>query len=128
MSGNYRLDTNIIIALLNQDAGIKQKAAAVTFYLPAIAPGELYHGAYKSAKIQDNLNRIESFLLDTTILNCDRVTAQFFGRIREQLRTKGRPIPENDIWIAATARQYGLILVTQDEHFQHVDGLTLEKW
>ena len=51
-----------------------------------------------------------------------------YGVIKQALREKGRPIPENDIWIAAIAQQYGLTLVTRDDHFTAIDGLTLEKW
>ncbi|HEV8045487.1 MAG TPA: PIN domain-containing protein [Rubrobacter sp.] len=44
------------------------------------------------------------------------------------MRRIGRPIPENDIWIAATALQHGLVLVTRDSHFEHVEGLRVERW
>ena len=63
-----------------------------------------------------------------TILSCDEVTGDIYGQIKVQLRTKGRPIPENDIWIAATAMQHGLTLVTRDRHFQEIDGLALATW
>jgi tRNA(fMet)-specific endonuclease VapC len=56
------------------------------------------------------------------------VTAKHYAQIRHVLRVKGRPIPENDIWIAAVAIQYGLILLTRDAHFQAVDGLSLKSW
>jgi tRNA(fMet)-specific endonuclease VapC len=44
------------------------------------------------------------------------------------LRGEGRPIPENDLWIAATASEHGLVLVTRDEHFDRVEGLLVERW
>ncbi|HYX24501.1 MAG TPA: PIN domain-containing protein [Thermoanaerobaculia bacterium] len=44
------------------------------------------------------------------------------------LRRKGRPIPENDLWIAASARRHGLTLASRDSHFEHVEGLGLEVW
>lgn len=50
------------------------------------------------------------------------------GIIKEELRKKGKPIPENDIWIAALARQYNLQLVTKDEHFQYINALMLLSW
>ena len=62
-------------------------------------------------------------LLDTNI-----VIAIEYGQIKNNLRAKGRPIPENDIWIAALAKQYGLTLVTRDGHFGEVDGLAIEAW
>ena len=57
-------------------------------------------------------------------LPCDFDTARLYGRIKAELRRKGKPIPENDIWIAAAAIQYGLTLVTRDRHFDFIDGLS----
>ena len=44
------------------------------------------------------------------------------------LQRKGKPIPTNDMWIAAIATTYNLIMVSNDEHFQYVDGLQVEDW
>ena len=44
------------------------------------------------------------------------------------LRAKGRPIPENDIWIAALSRQHKRMLATQDAHFDEIDGIETIKW
>ncbi len=96
--------------------------------LSCIVLGELYFGANKSARISENLRRIEEFIADYLLLGCDKGTAEIYGRVKNQLRSKGRPIPENDIWIAAQAIQHGLTLVTRDEHFKKVDGLTLKAW
>ena len=52
----------------------------------------------------------------------------FYRRIKAELRVKGKMIPDNDIWIAATAFQYDLILATRDGHFQHINGLRIEAW
>ena len=52
--------------------------------------------------------------------------AQHFGTIKSQLKIKGKPIPENDIWIAAIAKQYNLTIITRDDHFKLVDEITLE--
>jgi tRNA(fMet)-specific endonuclease VapC len=90
--------------------------------------GELYFGARKSSRVAANLARIHTFKNRTTVLVCDEDTADEFGKIRELLQRKGKPIPENDIWIAAIAMQHGLTLVTRDEHFREVDGLTVERW
>ncbi|GAA6622656.1 PIN domain-containing protein [Scytonema sp. NUACC26] len=59
---------------------------------------------------------------------CDLVTATQYGQIRNLLRQKGRPIPDNDIWIAAVAIQYQLTLISRDAHFQEVEGLWVERW
>ncbi len=52
----------------------------------------------------------------------------WYGEIKDRLRKKGRPIPENDIWIAAIAFQHDLILISRDEHFREVEDLKLEEW
>ena len=55
-------------------------------------------------------------------------TAERYGEIKDILRSKGRPIPYNDIWIGALALQHGLTLVSRDEHFGEIEGLDLQKW
>jgi tRNA(fMet)-specific endonuclease VapC len=56
------------------------------------------------------------------------MTAQYYGEIKNRLRAKGRPLPENDIWIAAVAKQYGLVIVSCDKHFNEIDSLVVEVW
>lgn len=51
-----------------------------------------------------------------------------YGLIKASLRKKGKPIPENDIWIAAIAMQHSLVVATRDKHFDEVDGLSTEEW
>jgi len=103
-------------------------ARAAETFVPSIALGELYYGARKSARASDNLARIDEFAARSAVLACDATTAQQYGHIKDILREKGRPIPENDIWIAAVAQQYGLTLVTRDEHFKEIDALVVETW
>jgi tRNA(fMet)-specific endonuclease VapC len=61
---------------------------------------------------------IEEFIAKNTVLECNTQTSRIYGEIKNQLRLKGRPLPENDIWIAAMSLQYNLILVTRNAHFQ----------
>ena len=58
----------------------------------------------------------------------DELTTLAYGTIKAALRKKGKPIPENDIWIAAIASQHNLTIVTRDKHFKEVDGLKIKKW
>ncbi|MFC1533971.1 PIN domain-containing protein [Thermodesulfobacteriota bacterium] len=51
--------------------------------------------------------------------------AEFYSQILNDLRKKGKPIPTNDIWIAAVAFQLGLRLFSKDKHFKNVSGLVL---
>jgi tRNA(fMet)-specific endonuclease VapC len=75
-----------------------------------------------------NTERIQIFAESVTILDCDRETANEYGRIKHNLRTAGTPIPENDIWIAAMAIQYGLTLMSNDSHFDFVTGINRVSW
>ncbi len=129
MSGKYLFDTNIVIALFAGEAVLSDKIAeAEDISIPAIVIGELFYGAKKSANPEKNSERIESFSTDNLIRNCDTETARWYGRVKNRLRKKGRPIPENDLWIAAIAFQYDLTLVTRDDHFEEVEDLKLAKW
>jgi len=51
-----------------------------------------------------------------------------YGQIKSQLKSKGRPLPENDIWIAAIASQHSLKIITRDKHFNEIDSVSLEEW
>ena len=97
-------------------------------YIPSIVIGELYYGAYKSSQVNKNLKRIEALIASNLVLACDAVSAFHYGHLKERLRQIGKPIPENDIWIAAIALQFESILVSRDEHFSIVQGLTVESW
>lgn len=129
MSGRYLLDTNIIIALFASDAAVKTHLAETDEVLiSSIAIGELYFGARKSTRVQDNLARIDDFASNNVVLACDTETARRYDEMKERLRARGRPIPENDIWIAAIALQHALTLATRDAHFETVEGLRLAAW
>jgi len=60
------------------------------------------------------------------VLDCDAKVARRYGEVKNMLRKRGRPIPENDIWIAAIALENNLTLVSRDDHFLEVDGLKLK--
>lgn len=129
MNGKYLLDTNIIISIFAKDPQIHNRLAnTAEVFVPCMAIGELYFGAYKSVKIQENLARIDEFAINNTVLPCNTKTAKRYGDIKNRLKDKGQPIPENDIWIAAIAQQYALTLVTKDPHFDAIENLKVEKW
>ena len=130
MSGNVLLDSNAAIGLLNGDQALTTAltAAATGIYLPAAVIGELYFGAFNSGRVSGNIAKLEAFLSANAVLTCDAETGRHYGRIKFDLRRAGRPIPDNDLWIAACAMQYGLLLATRDAHFQHVAGLSTITW
>jgi len=125
----FLLDTNIVIALFAQEASVLQQLQqAVGIFLPCIVLGELYYGARKSGRAVANVQRVDEFASQNVVLPCDMETAQQYGIIKEALRAKGRPLPENDIWIAALALQHNLVLVSRDAHFNEIAGLTVAAW
>lgn len=129
MNGSVLLDTNIVIALLAGEQVVVGRAAqALHVYLSSIVIGELFFGAFRSGRVEANLARLEQFATGRVVLPCDRVTARHYGALKQDLRTQGRPIPENDLWIAAIARQCGLTLVSRDTHFTAIAGLNVEQW
>jgi tRNA(fMet)-specific endonuclease VapC len=127
MTGNnILLDINIVIDLFKGDKKIVAYLdEQQTVYIATAALGELYLGAYRSANEQKHLQQIKDFLLRCHVIATDGITAENYGKVKAALLKKGKPIPENDIWIAATAVQYQLPLYTKDGHFNEVEGLIL---
>ncbi len=80
----------------------------MTYYIAVT----IYYGARHSGQAATNLERIDKFSSVNEIISCDAGTAKYYGIIKQNLRQKGHPIPENDIWIAAIAQQYGLTFVS----------------
>jgi tRNA(fMet)-specific endonuclease VapC len=121
------LDTNVVIALF---AGVptivKRIEECSEAYIPVTVLGELYHGALQSVRQQENLARLRELATRHAVLPCVVETARRYGRVRTMLAAKGRPIPENDIWIAALAMQHELTLLTRDRHFREIEDLTLD--
>ncbi len=133
---NYLLDTNHW-SYLQRDtptivSQIQNLPAEATIYMPVVSQAELLAGVALTARKQRKQqlqNLYEQVVTKaTTILPITSQVAQQYATIFVGLRRKGKPIPTNDIWIAAIARAYNLILVSNDEHFQYVDKLQVENW
>lgn len=123
------LDTNIIIGIFANDSSILDRLRQTDeVFIPSVALGELYYGAYKSAHPQDNAGRIDQLATNATVLFCDTTTARHYGLIKANLRAKGKPLPENNIWIASIAKHHDLVVVSRDQHFQEIDELSVEVW
>ncbi len=128
MHDKYLLDTNIVIALLAGEGRVVQSIMeASEILIPVIVLG-VYYGACRSTRAEENVAKIDRLAAVSTILPCDLHTARWYGIVKDLLRRQGTPIPENDIWIAALARQHRLVLVSRDRHFEHVADLDLVVW
>lgn len=128
MSGKLLLDTNAVIELFRGNRAAHEAIAGAEVFLSSTVMGELLYGAERSARVKQNQKQIEQFALGVPVLSCDEESARYYARIKDQLRAKGLPIPENDIWIAAVAQQYGLTLLTRDQHFQSISDLPTRIW
>ena len=121
--------SNIIIALFANQALVKDNLAqASEVFISSIVISELCYGARKSGRVGENLARVDELVANTTILVCDAKTARQYGEVKNKLRVKGRPLPENDVWIAALALQHNLTLATRDAHFQEIENLLTVAW
>jgi tRNA(fMet)-specific endonuclease VapC len=127
-SGNrIALDTNAAIAVLNNSSGAGtwiQRYEKLLLPVPAI--GELRFGALKSQRFTENLRRIEALVSRCEVLEIGLRTAEVYARLRLDLRRKGKPIPENDLWIAALCIEHDLPLATLDGHFDDLEALRVE--
>jgi predicted nucleic acid-binding protein len=123
------LDTNAVSALLSGDRAVGEVLEPEDrHHLPAVVIGEYRYGLLRST----NRRRLEAIfdllLRESFALSVDPETARAYARIRDQLRRAGRPIPENDVWIAALAVQHDLPVVSRDVHFDAIPGVRRIGW
>jgi len=129
VSGRYLLDTNAVIALVDGEVSMRDIVTqADEIFIPSPVLGELYFGAFRSERVPENVDRIDDLVRWYAILRIDEFTAKSYGMLRQQLGAAGRPIPSNDLWIAALAQQHGTAIVTQDRHFDAVEDLAVIRW
>ena len=93
-----------------------------------MALGELFFGAAKSGPPSENTAKVQRFAAGRAIVSCDLDGAREYGRLKQRLKGKGRPLPGNDLWTAAGAKRHGMVLVTRDWHFREVEDLVTADW
>lgn len=122
------IDTNIYSgALRGAPAVVAILRKAERIAISSISIGELLSGFKGGTREQKNRDELAEFLdaPRVDVYPVDEDTSEFYAAILNQLRQQGRPIPTNDIWIAAVAQQHGLALYSNDVHFQQIPGLLL---
>ena len=129
----YLLDTNICIYLSKRvHSGLLAKLAQIPVNdagISVVTYGELAYGAFKSERRKENLHTIGEFIEAFQPLPLPVAAGQVYGRIKEDLRTKGQIIGENDLWIAAHALAEDYVLVSNNlREFKRVRGLKMENW
>ncbi len=131
MTGSSRpvlLDTTIAIAAFRLEGAILARLRSVQMIVSITVIGELYFGARRSGRFSEQADKITDLVAQSRVVLCDLDTSAEYGRIEYALELVGARIPENDLWIAASALQHGLPLSTRDAHFERIPGLTVERW
>lgn len=129
----HLLDTNVCVHLLNEgDAGVAHRFRELgpgRIALCSVVKAELLYGAHHSRRVDANMQRLEVFFAPLQSLPFDDTCAAHYGAIRNELAVQGAVIGPNDLFIAATARANGTVLVTNNtREFERVPGLRLEDW
>ena len=129
----YLLDTNILIYLANRRSeSVAERFARLRpgeVAMSCVTYGELRYGAEKSVRRDDAVAVLERLAGRIAVLPLDAAASARYGRIRKDLEETGRPLGNNDTWIAAHALAEKLVLVTNNQReFARVGGLKLENW
>jgi tRNA(fMet)-specific endonuclease VapC len=129
----HLLDTNSVIALLSgrspKIAPEVLRRAKGSLGLPTIVAHELYFGAYKSARVAQNLEMVRLFIRDVPVLDYNERDAMCAGEVRALLAAQGTAIGPYDVLIAGQAKARGLTIVTNNVgEFGRVKGLRVEDW
>ena len=122
------VDTNVIIRFFKGETELFSLFDDMdNLYISSISVGELMYGAELSKKTDFNKENYFNFCQQMKVIYPDLEVAKSYGKIKASLKAKGKPIPENDIWIAATCHAADLILITADSDFDFVDEISVEK-
>ena len=123
------LDTNALSSLAGKDTRLVARLRnARRVVVTIISLGELTYGIWQSRSAADLEAWLKGFLMRAEVLTLDLRTIDQYAAVRTELRKAGTPIPANDCWIAALARQHRLPIVSRDEHFDKVGQVRRIAW
>lgn len=120
--GSLALDSSVIVQHLRarNSTLTAQLKAAVELYLPLTALGEMLYGIHKSGNDPRAVRQWSEFSKNVVLLPSDEATANAYAELKCHRAAKGKLIPENDIWIAASAKSHDLPLLCSDAHFDYL--------
>jgi len=126
---NLILDTNALSAAAEENPGVMTILAGVHHLaLPVIVIGEYRFGIAQSRHRARYRRWLDGLIGDCVVLEINEPTTQHYATIAGELRQSGKPIPTNDLWIAALCREHGLPLLSRDRHFDAVPGIQRIDW
>jgi len=128
----YIVDSDILIYFLKHHPQVTEKFGRTDpdqIGTTIINHAELLFGAYNSAKVQQNLDNIKSFLESISIVNFDKNASETFAKLKTNLRKSGKVIADLDLIIASICLSNDFILVTNNtKHFGRIEELKIENW
>lgn len=128
-TGKVVLDTSVVVASLRRMPGTAERLQEIDELLvPLTVLGELEYGAERASHPFRQREATRVFMEAAVVLLPSMQTAREYGRLKAALAVAGKPIPENDLWIAAVAMEHGLPVATRDLHFSQVPGLMVLDW
>jgi tRNA(fMet)-specific endonuclease VapC len=123
------IDTNALSAAADDDSSlIAILARAEQMTIPVIVLGEYRYGIAQSRHRATYDRWLEGLLRDCMVLDINEPTTHYYAEINVELKRLGKPIPTNDLWIAALCRQHALPLLSRDRHFDAVAGTKRIDW
>jgi tRNA(fMet)-specific endonuclease VapC len=123
------LDTNALSAIADNEAAAARIATrAESIELPVIVLGEYRFGIAQSRRRAEYEQWLRELIAATRVLPVDDETSAHYARVRAKLKSAGRPIPTNDVWIAALCRQHRMPVMSRDQHFDAVPNLKRIGW
>jgi tRNA(fMet)-specific endonuclease VapC len=123
------VDTNALSAAADADPTVLAiLARAEQMAIPVIVLGEYRYGIAQSRKRATYESWLAGLLRDCLVLDVNEPTTQHYAEIVLELKRLGKPIPTNDLWIAALCRQHSLPLLSRDRHFDLVAGTKRIDW
>ena len=123
------LDTNTCIYAMKHLAGFQARLPLRDCGISVVVLGELEWGARLSNRRAESLAAIRDFVGSVQVVDVDAEVARQYGRVRAHLRSVGRPIGPNDLWIAPHALARDVPLITHNlSEFRRVPGLSVETW
>lgn len=128
----YLLDTDTTIYWMKGDPNIEAKVLQVSLEnvgITVLTCCELYYGAYKSKKVDHNLQAVKKLKEKVKVIHTSGEVDRHFGRTKAILEKGGMRLDDSDILIASIALSEGAVIVTNNvDHFRRIDGLRVDSW
>jgi tRNA(fMet)-specific endonuclease VapC len=127
----YLLDTNICIFAMRDKFGVNERLESIDpqqCFVTDVTVMELRYGAYKSERIEENLQTVNDFISNVNTIPF-AVAIDAFCQEKVRLQSLGTPIEDYDLFIGCAAKVAGLTMVTDNvQHLGRIEGLEIENW